>query len=384
MGDAILDRAISRRKFIAATAVVTGGAALTLGAQCDPALVRKIQQEKNPQPLTHYAWVWQFSTDGNDLARLADSLNDNGLAILLKTHDGLDWMSKYDHASNAVTGPGQVERLSRYFEDRGVPFHTWSVIKGISPALEARMVADVLSAGARSVVLDLEGSSGFWLGTRDDAAHFGEELRRLTPFGRVDISIDPRPWRINLVPMPEFVAVTDGIWPQLYWDTFNSPGNYDGYRNSGYPTGPDGMSPEFLLDTTAAILEPYGRKVIPVGQGAAIDPRTWGRFVYRSWQLGMFSTSVWRYGVTRPETLAYLGEYPPGTQPDPLVTPTPTTSPTRTPSPSRTPRPTKTPTPSRTATRTPTTTPPVTNTPVSTSTPTSTFTPGVATATPTP
>jgi hypothetical protein len=379
MGNGILDKGWSRRKFIAASAVTAGAAAFSLGAQCDPALIRKLQQEKNPRPPHHKVWVWQFSTD-SEPDQIAANLGANGLGIVMKTHDGLDWMSRYDRSSNAVDGPRQVEKLANLFENRGVPFHAWSVIKGIDPAREAQMVADVLNAGARSLVLDLEAGAGFWAGTRDSALQFGDHLRRLTPFGRVDISIDARPWRMHLVPMPEFVAMSDGIWPQLYWDTFNSSGNFDGYRNAGYPTGSGGMSPEFLLDTTWSLLANYNREVIPVGQGAAVDPNTWARFTRRAWELGQGSVSVWRYGVTRYETLAYLGENPAGHAPQPPK-PTPRASATtqgtatRTHTPSKTARPTRTHTPTRTRTMTPTrtgtptpTSVPVTNTPLATST----------------
>jgi len=332
---------------------------------CDPALIRRVQQSATALAPHHRVWVWQFSID-TEPERIAEVLGAQGLGIAMKTHDGLDWMSKYDRSPSAVDGPRQVERLVRIFEDEGVPFHAWSVIKGSDPAAEAQMVTDVLSAGARSLILDLEGGSGFWHGSSSDAARFGEELRRMTPYGRVDISIDPRPWRINLVPMPEFVSLCDGIWPQLYWDTFNSQGNLDGYRNSGYPTGARGMTPEFLLDTTDHILAPYGREVIPVGQGAASDPASWGRFARRAWELGMGSVSVWRYGVTPRGTLEYLGDNPAGVAPAPVRTATPTPEPdedaTETPTPTKTRKPTQTPTrtPKPTRTATPTGTPSVT------------------------
>ncbi len=355
--EAIFRRAVGRRTFLKTTAVTAGAAALTMGVGvCDPALIRRVQQSATALPPHHIVWVWQFSTD-SEPERIADALGAQGLGIAMKTHDGLDWMSKYDRSPSAVNGPGQVERLVRIFEDKGVPFHAWSVIKGTDPFAEARMVTEVLSAGARSLILDLEGGSGFWHGSSLDAARFGEELRRLTPYGRVDISIDPRPWRINLVPMPEFVSLCDGIWPQLYWETFNSQGNFDGYRNSGYPVGAGGMTPEFLLDTTDQILAPYGREVIPVGQGAASDPASWARFTRRAWELGMGSVSVWRYGVTPKATLEYLGDNPAGLAPQPVrtSTSTPAADATDTPNPTRTRRPTQTPTKTpKTRTATPT------------------------------
>jgi hypothetical protein len=306
---------------------------------------------------------------------------------MVKTHDGIEWMSKYDTAPDAITGVDRVRKVASYFEDRGIPFHAWAVPKGVDPPREAQMAADVLAAGARSLVLDVEGSSGFWVGARDDAKRFGDELRRLTPYGRVDISIDPRPWRINMVPMTEFVAMSDGIWPQLYWDTFETPGNVDGYTTAGYPPPGGSITPEFLLEATQKILTPYERDLIPVGQGAAVDPITWARFAHHAWDLKMFTISDWRLGVTAAATLQYLADNPPGPEPKappptPTPSPTPEGTPTRTASPTKTPKATSTPTPTHapaTATHTPT---PPAATATATSTPvpaTSTFT-----ATPTP
>lgn len=365
MGDGgILGRPISRRKFLAASAA-TAGAIAGLGINaCDPYLVRNIQQKKNGIFLNHTAWVWQFSADGS-LEDVSQQLQGTGVGALLKTHDGLEWMSKYDTHPDAVTGAARAANIGRYFEDRGVPFHAWCVVTGVDPIREAEMCAEVLAGGARSLVIDLEGGSGFWRGTPTDALRFGERLRTLSPYGRVDISIDPRPWRINLVPMNEFVALSDGIWPQLYWDTFNTPGNHDGYRASGFNVPAEGTTPEFLLDTTAQLLQPYERPIIPIGQGAASDPGTWGRFAYRAWELGQYELSIWRLGVTRTETVQYLGDTPPGTKPEappPTATPEPGTptktgTPTRTPTKTRTPPATRTPRPTQTITPTGTATP---------------------------
>lgn len=370
--DSVLQRALTRRRFIAASAVTVGAAAVTLGlGPCDPRLIRMIQQNKDPQAPHHTVWVWQFSADGA-IDAIASALQGKGIGVVLKTHDGIEWMSKYDTAPDAITGIERVRRVARYFEDRGIPFHAWAVPKGVDPPREAQMAADVLAAGARSLVLDLEGSSGFWVGTPDDARRYGDELRRLSPYGRVDISIDPRPWRINLVPMTEFVAMSDGIWPQLYWDTFDTPGNIDGYTAAGYAPPGGRITPEFLLEATQKILKPYERDVIPVGQGAAADPTTWARFAHRAWDLQMLTISDWRLGVTAAVTLQYLADNPPGPEPKaPPATPTPTVNQTAT----RTPTPTKTPA----RTNTPTRTPSATNTPVP-ATATSTAT-GTATGT---
>jgi hypothetical protein len=366
----LLQREFSRRKFIAGGAAL--GAALAVGATCDPYLIRKAQQDKNPIPPQHKSWVWQFSADGSPGA-IVSTLANNECGVLVKTHDGVDWMSRYDHHASAVSGPGQIEQLANFFEGEGVQFHAWSVVKGIDPVREAQMTAEVLAAGARSIILDLEGGAGFWSGNRDSALRFGDELRRLSPFGRVDISIDPRPWRIyHNVPMDEFVSFTDGIWPQLYWDTFNSSGNINLYRDYGFDAGPAGMTPEFLLNANAQLMQPYGRPVIPVGQGATGDPWLWERFVYRAWQLGHGEVSVWRHAVTPAANFTVLEENRAGTEPElpRQPTPVPSNTPGRTSTPTKTATRTKTPKPSKTPTRTRTITPTRTPTPVTSLTPT--------------
>jgi hypothetical protein len=338
--------------------------------------VRKIQQDKNPRALSHTAWVWQFSVDGG-LESISSRLQGTGIGVVIKTHDGLDWMSKYDTHGDAVTGPQRAANIGAYFEERGIPYHAWCVVKGIEPEREAEMCADVLAGGARSLVIDLEGASGFWVGTPADADRFGTRLRTLAPYGRVDISIDARPWRINLVPMAPFVSMSDGIWPQLYWETFNTSGNHDGYRGSGFTLPPEGITPEFLIDATAQILAPYERPIIPIGQGNT-NSAAWPRFAHRAWELGQYEVSTWRLGVTPNEIVGYLDANRAGNEPTaPPPTPTPQVSATNT----KTPKPTKT----VKATRTPTKTATPSRTPTKTPTPpaaTSTSTAAAATATP--
>jgi len=306
----ILQRPLSRRRFIAASGVTLAGAALALAnTQCDPAIIRRVRQADLNNHPHHRAYVWEFQRDGT-AADIAATLAANGMAAMVKTHDGLDWMAKYDLVPGAINGPQQVSVLARVFEDAGVPFHAWAVVKGIDPVAEAQMAADVLAAGARSLTLDVEPFDGFWEGTTDDALRFGEELRQRQDTARVDISIDPRPWMMLHIPMQEFVQFTDGIQPQLYWDLFATDDNANAYAFMGYPPGPDGITPEFLVRTTHQILAGYDRWVVPIGDGSAVDPGTWPRFVQDARGLQMPEVAVWRYGVTPSETLAYLGAHP--------------------------------------------------------------------------
>jgi LysM repeat protein len=291
---------LSRRRLIG------GALALGLGG----VLARGGREAEALQGTHHLVWVWQFTTDASP-EKIAGKLRENDLGILLKTHDGVKWMAEYDKSPYAVSGPAQVATLAKYYEQSGVPFHAWAVIHGSDPLGEARMAADVLAAGARSLFLDVEPSSGFWVGTPADALTFGRELRRLQPNGRIILSLDPRPWMLKDVPVKEFASFSDEIAPQQYWRTFNTPANYRRFQESGYPVPAEGITPEFLLAVSKKVFEPLGRPLLHVGQGATPEKDEWRRFIDGAYGGGSDIVSVWRYGVTSTDVFNTLREIPP-------------------------------------------------------------------------
>ena len=263
-----------------------------------------------PQGLRHLVWVWQFSTDAEPNI-VGARLLEHGLGIVLKSHDGMQWMSEYDKSPYAVSGPAQLAVLANYFETAGVPFHAWCVVHGEDPLREAKMAAEVLIAGARTLYLDIEPHSGFWSGSAADAVTFGKELRRLAPNGVVSLSIDPRPWMVTRLPMREFADFSDEISPQQYWRTFNTPANYTRFAETGFPVPQEGITPEFLFGVSDQVLPQFGRPLSHVGQGATPDANEWRRFLDLSYARGSNMASVWRYGVTTPEVLKVLRDVPP-------------------------------------------------------------------------
>jgi LysM repeat protein len=305
---------VGRRAFIGAAAGAGAGALLLsrgFGLSASRA-------EASADGTRHLVWVWQFSSDAAPNVIAADLRNYN-LGILLKTHDGVEWMSKYDKSPFAVSGPKQVETLARYYEDAGVPFHAWAVVKGENIIQEARMAADVLSAGARSIYLDVEPHSSFWTGGPAEAAAFGQELRRLQPNGWVVLSIDVRPWELAKLPMNEFASFSSLIAPQLYWRTFNTQANYEKFAQSGMPVPPWGITPEFLVDVSNQLLAPYGKTLVPVGQGATDDMGEWHRFLDHAYATGIRVVSAWRYGVAGNGLFSLLRDRPPVPLPQPVA-----------------------------------------------------------------
>lgn len=257
----------------------------------------------------HLAWVWQFSTD-SEPDKIGAKLRDHDMGIILKTHDGVTWMSEYDTSPYAVSGPDQVQVLVKYFEDAGVPFHAWCVVHGTKPLKEAQMAAGVALSGARSVFLDIEPHSGFWQGSAADAETYGAELRRLAPDANIVLSIDPRPWVIDTTPVKEFAAFSNAIAPQNYWKTFNTKANYDKFKASGYQVPPGGVTPEFLLAVGQSQLKGFGLPLIEVGQGDTDDPGEWQRFIDAAYVTGVDYVTAWRYGVMPDSIFSVLRDKP--------------------------------------------------------------------------
>jgi LysM repeat protein len=282
------------------------GAAAALGAGA--LFLRGEARKAEAAVNNHLMWVWQFSTDGEPNV-LGAKLRDHNLGVILKTHDGVTWMSEYDTSKYAISGPAQLQVIAKYFEDAGVPFHVWCVLHGTDPVKEAQMAAATVLSGARSIFLDVEPHSGFWQGTPAAATQFGAEFRRLAPNAHVVLSIDPRPWMVPRLPMKEFVAFSNAIAPQEYWRTFDTQANYDRFRESGLPVQGN-ITPEFLLAVSYATLAQYGLPIIHTGQGDTQNWPEWMRYINAAYAAGSDYVTVWRYGVTPNDIFLTLKDMP--------------------------------------------------------------------------
>jgi LysM repeat protein len=287
--------------------ILGASAALGLGAFLLPGNTRPARAATTTH---HLAWVWQFSIDGEPNV-VGKRLQDDGLGIILKTHDGVTWMSEYDSSSYAVTGPEQVSVLSNYYESQGIAFHGWCVVHGTNPKKEAAMAAAAVNAGARSLYLDVEPHAGFWRGTPADAVTFAAELRRLAPAAEIILSVDPRPWALAKTPMKEFAPYVDAIAPQQYWSNFDNQANYDRFAESGFPVPTGGVTPDFLLEISRLTLRSFGLPILHVGPGDTKSRDEWGRFINGAYADGGAFVSLWRYGIAHDSVFAALRDHPP-------------------------------------------------------------------------
>lgn len=329
---------VSRRSFLRAAgqaAFVGGLASSGLLALDSDGIFPGTKTAKAAASERPLVWVWKFSVDG-DLGAVSQNLAANNLGAILKTFDGVEWMTRFDKVPEAITGPDKVERAAAIFEQAGVPFHAWFVAQGREPIWEARMASDVLNAGARSIYIDLEPPEGsnYWQGSPQDALIFGQELRRLQPNARVVIAPDARPWQVPKVPLAEYMSFANAVAPQSYWETFNSPTNLRYLRERGFPVGDDGFTPELVVDVALSTFQGYGLPIEPIGQGAA-PPDHWYRFIQAAAGRGMSNVSMWRYGSADPGAFGVMRDmFPVEQAPAPeVVAPTevPTAAPTEAP-----------------------------------------------------
>lgn len=306
---------VSRRQALAGMGALAGAALLSPrglldqpASEASPWVKQPLHARVGTAP-RHLVWVWQFRHDGHPL-EVRDRLAAHGLGVVLKTHDGSEWMSRYDRTEFSVSGPQSVADWAQFFEEGGVPFHAWALVKGRRAEVEAQMASDVLSAGARSLFLDLEAHPGFWEGTDVSAGIYGEQLRRMQPNARLSTSIDPRPWEIDRIPLQIFADFTDEISPQAYWGFFNNEANARRYRAAGSSIPSSGIGPDFVVSTMMERLREFGRPVHPIGDGTAREG--WAEFIDASYShAGADSVSLWRYGVATDQMLATLRDTPP-------------------------------------------------------------------------
>ena len=288
---------ISRRSFLKGVAGFGALAALgTANAYASPSTTASSSSRAQVS-----AWIWQFDVDGNPI-KIRQQAASRKMRVIVKSHDGLDWMSKWDTSSDAVTGPDQVRVLQRFFKTKDVPMDAWCVPTGEDPIAEAEMCSQVLDAGAERLYLDLEkGEDGsFWYGSGEDAMRFGLELRKRHPDARLIVAPDARPWQTDAVPLREFAAFCDEIAPQSYWKLFNTQTNFDYMTQAGFRPGPDGVTPELMVDVTLETFARYGRTVSPIGDGEA-SATEWSRFMRKASLRRVGAVSVWRFGLPAPD-----------------------------------------------------------------------------------
>ncbi|MCC7451863.1 MAG: peptidoglycan DD-metalloendopeptidase family protein [Anaerolineae bacterium] len=178
-------------------------------------------------------------------------------AVFVKVTDGTDWMGSFETAQNsdlAINGPNDVNRWVAKLGRYNLDFHAWALPKGIDPNAEADLMIQVCQQrGVRSLILDVEGGTGFFRGGRDMIRPLMTRLRAGLPADfHIGLSIDPRPNHYDEIYPDEWRPFVNSVHPQVYWKAFS-------------------QSPDEALKSAYAVWGKYGCPVIPVLQGYEVD-----------------------------------------------------------------------------------------------------------------
>ena len=193
MGENVLARGVSRRRFLAGTAAVTlGGAAITMmGARMDPRSCAGSCRRRTPARRTPCVGLavldrWQPVADRGESRRQSPRRHDED-ARRPRLDVDVRCASVRRHRSPAAREPCTALRIAR----RAVPRLVRR--ERHRPATRSRYGGGRLCRGGAQPHARPRGRRRFWLGSAADAARYGNELRARAGFGRVDISIDPAP-----------------------------------------------------------------------------------------------------------------------------------------------------------------------------------------------
>ena len=175
-------------------------------------------------------------------------------AVWVKIGEASEWMGNIGPGDPkpdlAIRGVADIDRWVAKLAAANLEFHAWYIPKGINPIAEADLVIQACSRpGVRSLILDVEPFTGYWVGGRANVRPFVTRLRAgLPPDFHIGMSVDPRPRHFNSIFPQEWRPYINSIHPQTYWADF-------------------GQTPDAALQTVYETWGNYGLPIIPVLQG---------------------------------------------------------------------------------------------------------------------
>ena len=276
----LASRSLSRRSFLKGAAAGAGAAvAFKAGFLTQTPRARAAQPAER-----HRSWVWQFPDDGNPY-QIRETLAYTGMAVMLKTHDGGEFMRRWSDAPPSIGARRKCAPRPPSSKRTACRFTPGAWSKGWTRYARPASAATCWPTARAALTLDLEPKEGknYWQAGTEEARAFGNELRRLRPKRYIIVAPDPRPWQLDAVPMAQFAAFSNEIAPQTYWNTFHTEGNRDMFASRGRFVDRADMTPEWWLDQNVRDLGQYNLPIRPIGQGAA-PADEWRRFIGRARQ----------------------------------------------------------------------------------------------------
>jgi murein DD-endopeptidase MepM/ murein hydrolase activator NlpD len=185
--------------------------------------------------------------------------------VWVKVTDGTDWMGTFESASDpkpdlAINGPNDISRWVTKLARYNLEFHAWALPKGVKPEAEAALMTQVCQVpGVRSLILDVEGGSGFYRGGRASVRPLMTRLRASIPGTfHIGLSIDPRPNHYDEIFPDEWFPFVNSLHPQAYWGAFS-------------------QTPDATLQSTYSTWGKYGRPIIPALQAYDVSRNSMDR-----------------------------------------------------------------------------------------------------------
>jgi len=246
------------------------------------------------------AVIWQFNRDYPGAE--PNDVNLPVKTVYIKTHDGTDWMSKYDPNPNAVSGPEALRKLITAYSYQGIDVVAWFVPQGTDVEGQLQRAREVLDTGVTGLIADVEPYQGF---CKEDcgllAEQFWKRLRQERPNANLGVTYDPRTQWHGPTALAEWLSVADMAAPECYWETFAGQGVW-------------GDPGSCLLQAHADLLAlAQGRDIefAPMLQGDSSAPKM-RVALDTALSVGASRVSIWRRGVVPAavwdEIRAYIGE----------------------------------------------------------------------------
>lgn len=230
--------------------------------------------------------VWHWKGDSvpeTTIDQFAQNLKQrapNVGAVFVKTHDGADWMGRFDRSAMAINSGADIDRWVQTLQKYSLDFHAWCVPTGVNIEREAAIAIEVSKRpGVKSLILDVEPYAGFWQGGREGVRPYMLRMRQgIGGKFHIGMSMDPRPWHYASIFPEEWFPFVNSLHPQSYWFTFR-------------------VTPEEALKQTYDTWRTYGRPIIPALQGDAPQVDQEAAHTLATQRHGARGVSWWRYGV---------------------------------------------------------------------------------------
>lgn len=256
-------------------------AAVALGVSEAPGGVRA--QTIGIEPL-----VWTFGRDYPDGG--SGDVDLPVTTVYIKTHDGDDWMARWDEHPSAVSGPEKVQELVATYGAQGIDVVAWFVPVGLNVERQIELAKQVIDTGV-PLYADLEPFEGFcFQDCHYLAEHFWKRLRAERPDATLGVIYDPRTQWLEPSATAQWLAAADVALPMCYWESYAGQGVF------GDPAGCVQQA-WFDLQTLAPGSEV---EYLPMLQGDTSAERFVAAMDAAA-DLGSERVSVWRRGVVPAE-----------------------------------------------------------------------------------